>query len=214
MNLEPATEANMIGRVFGRLTVASFNDRGKSGDSRWNCRCACGKKSITTAYALRHGITISCGCARIKSTMEERFWKFVYKTWNCWFWLGSTTNKGYGELNIGGVAELTHQISYRIHFGDYAPGLWILHKCDTPPCVNPAHLYAGTAAQNIQDKIMAGNASALSLKTHCKRGHPLSGENMRLYGPTNTYRCCRACMNIYYRARRARALLAQNPTIA
>jgi hypothetical protein len=133
---------------------------------------------------------------------EERFWKYVYKTDGCWFWIGTLSAKGYGQLRVDDSCIYAHHLSYRIHFGDYDGGLWILHKCDTTPCVNPEHLYAGTRAQNIQDKILAGHANGKSFQTHCKRGHELSGDNVRFYGPTKSYRACRACFRLHNANRR------------
>lgn len=71
----------------------------------------------------------------------------------CWLWLGYVNNKGYGNIKLNGRPELTHRRAYRLKHGGIPEGLWILHKCDTPSCINPDHLYAGTREQNIADMI-------------------------------------------------------------
>ena len=94
------------------------------------------------------------------SPVEERFFRFIDKTDNCWIWTGKSINqKGYGQIQIGGKGsrhKLAHRLSYEIHFGDIAPGLVVMHKCDNPSCVNPEHLETGTQSKNIKDAIDRG----------------------------------------------------------
>lgn len=73
----------------------------------------------------------------------------------CWIWEGPT-NQGYGEIAVNGVNKRAHRISYMHHVGDLSDDLHILHSCDTPLCVNPAHLRPGTDADNVADKMSRG----------------------------------------------------------
>ncbi|KAA0117929.1 HNH endonuclease [Methylobacterium sp. P1-11] len=91
----------------------------------------------------------------------------------CWLWTGTLHHDGYGQIRIGGVTERAHRLSYRLHCGEIPDGLGVLHHCDTRCCVNPDHLYVGTAQQNNADidrrdrrlKGAANAASKLSEKT-------------------------------------------------
>lgn len=69
----------------------------------------------------------------------------------CWFWLGSLNNAGYGRISIGGKSTLTHRVSWQVRNGPIPDGLFILHRCDIPCCVNPDHLFLGTAKDNMTD---------------------------------------------------------------
>ena len=91
-----------------------------------------------------------------KIELDIRFWQKVDKQKECWVWVGSLNNKGYGRINIGGIIKLAHRVSYEIAYGKIPSMMSILHKCDNPPCVNPNHLQVGTHKENIEDMIEKG----------------------------------------------------------
>lgn len=89
-------------------------------------------------------------------SLEERFWAKVRPAEQdeCWLWLGSLTNSGgYGQLarsrEEGPVRA--NRVSYELNVGPIAAGLCVLHRCDTPACVNPSHLFLGTQGDNCRD---------------------------------------------------------------
>lgn len=72
----------------------------------------------------------------------------------CWEWLGALDPNGYGEAAFNRRIEGSHRFSWRIHNGQEVPeGLDILHSCDNPPCVNPAHLHPGIHAENMAEMV-------------------------------------------------------------
>lgn len=96
---------------------------------------------------------------RKRQPIDQRFWKYVDKSGDCWLWTGATRNFGYGVLNTGGHnghAAAAHRVSWVIHFGDIPPDMCICHHCDNPLCVNPAHLFLGTRADNNRDMYQKG----------------------------------------------------------
>lgn len=84
-------------------------------------------------------------------TLEERFWSNVVKADGCWSWSGSIHPYGYGTLGSRQQRVLAHRLSWMLHNGPIPNGLWVLHRCDNPPCTNPSHLFLGTHQDNMDD---------------------------------------------------------------
>jgi hypothetical protein len=88
--------------------------------------------------------------------LEERFWRQVYKTAICWFWL-STLTKGYGHIKVNGRFESAHKISWELHHGQSFPaGKIACHSCDIRQCVNPDHVFPGSKKDNSVDASQKG----------------------------------------------------------
>lgn len=88
-----------------------------------------------------------------------RFMEKVDTTGACWLWTGGTFPNGYGQFWLDGRNTSAHRASWRLFRGPIPSALVICHRCDTPPCVNPAHLFLGTVGDNNQDKMIKGRAS-------------------------------------------------------
>lgn len=78
----------------------------------------------------------------------------------CWIWTAATNDYGYGyfphPIKPPRITSLAHRVSWILHKGAIPPGMKACHKCDTPQCVNPAHLFLGTQHENILDSTAKG----------------------------------------------------------
>ena len=125
----------------------------------------------------------------------DRLWQKIDKTDGCWLWTGGLTTSGYGILYTSKQDKprrrLAHRLMYEIEHGPIPDGLFVCHRCDNPPCVNPDHLFLGTASDNMQDMLSKGRQGRA--KT-CAGGHPWTPESTRYVGLNGrTVRRCRIC---------------------
>jgi len=113
----------------------------------------------------------------------ERFWKKVDKESNkeCWLWIGSKDINGYGRFMKDYNPILAHRISFHLFYKKEIEGLFVLHHCDRPNCVNPAHLFLGTQKDNMQDAFNKGRMNLDGLKL----GKLVRGENRKQAKLTN-----------------------------
>jgi hypothetical protein len=93
----------------------------------------------------------------------DRFLSKINKTEGCWLFTGCRNKKGYGLFWLGitrvGGMTAAHRFAYETFNGPITAGLMVLHSCDNPPCVNPAHLFLGTALDNNLDRQRKGRSA-------------------------------------------------------
>lgn len=90
----------------------------------------------------------------------------------CWEWMGCRFTHGYGCATAEGKNRGAHRVAWEIANGEIPEGRWVLHKCDNPPCCNPAHLYLGTPRDNVRDMLERKRNRPPSGDEHFWRRHP------------------------------------------
>ncbi len=74
----------------------------------------------------------------------------------CWEWQASCNPAGYGGFQFNGRFGKAHRAAWELANGPIPEGICVLHRCDNPPCCNPAHLWLGTYADNHRDAVAKG----------------------------------------------------------
>lgn len=146
------------------------------------------------------------------SEVMERFMRYVIPVpeSGCWLWQGQWNDAGYGRFVLNGRREMAHRVAYEMLREPIPQGMQIDHLCRVHCCVNPDHLDVVTSRENTLRGISP--PAVLAKKTVCKRGHPLTGDNVVSWEPGS--RCCRTCHRIRLdreRAERTRKRAALTP---
>lgn len=92
--------------------------------------------------------------------LADRFWEKVDKTGGpdaCWLWMAAINKDGYGMFGVSRcVMKYAHRVAWALTHG--SPSDHVLHSCDNPPCVNPAHLHEGDEALNKAEMVARGRS--------------------------------------------------------
>jgi HNH endonuclease len=125
--------------------------------------------------ALGSGYDVRCGFARDapgdllvrrgyellmpykRRSIKERLLRRTKRADNgCLEWTGYRQEGGYGRMRINHKNKAVHRVSYEEFVGPIPGGMYVCHKCDNPPCLEPEHLWLGTPLENFEDMIRKG----------------------------------------------------------
>lgn len=105
-----------------------------------------------------------------KRSVGARFWAKVERGDGCWLWQGAIVGHGYGQFVRNG-REQAHRVAWELANRRRVPeGMYVLHRCDNPPCVRPSHLFLGSQSDNITDCVAKGRHGARRWPERIPRG--------------------------------------------
>lgn len=121
----------------------------------------------------------------------------------CWEWTAAISPKGYGQFAVrwsdGTKTTTSHRWAMRFFNFNEKPlpkDLCVDHLCANRKCCNPMHLRLCTSRENTFATNSRATAKLHADKTHCPKGHPYSGENLKQYLCSGTRRICKICQRI------------------
>lgn len=153
--------AHNVRKGWGKYCSNACSSKAKIRGAETNC-VICGTVFHASRSALEHGAGTTCSpSCRGRQAMKmrwgdesERFMRTLNasKADGCWLWAGSIASGRYGSFFIGGRRVAAHRYVYEHFNGPIPDGLDVLHRCDTPRCVNPDHLWLGSHKENMEDR--------------------------------------------------------------
>lgn len=143
------------------------------------CECGCGQPTkISTVTSTREGrergkpnrfLQYHNSVAQHGDPLK-RFEHFQNRgrDTDCWVWSGRRQSGNYGMFKIQGKIVQAHRLAYEFAFGPIPEGMFVCHRCDNHPCVNPSHLFLGTPRDNMSDMVAKGRSLKGSKSVHAK----------------------------------------------
>jgi hypothetical protein len=160
------------------------------------CQCGCGKPTrlspysdATRGYVKGKPYRFLPGHHRKLQLGQEWYEAPGPLPTPCHIWKGKPEGQGYGVITRGGVTHKAHRWRYLREVGPIPDGYTLDHLCRVKLCTNPEHMEPVSHRTNVLRGV--GPTAANAAKTHCKHGHPLSGENLRINAKGQ--RICREC---------------------
>lgn len=141
----------------------------------------CTVKHYARMYCVRHYVRfMKHGVHPTLHPIRLQFWEKAAVTANpdkCWVWQKALNMWGYGTIGSNPQKlHSAHRMAYFLFYGVHPGELQVLHRCDNPPCINPHHLFLGTNADNVKDKMAKGRHRA-GKKPHGRANHPVGERN-------------------------------------
>ena len=142
------------------------------------CQCGCGQRTTISSYSCIRRNRVKGQPMRYvehhkpRGPLLTRFLAKIRKSVGengHWLWTGGTAKGGYGTFYVPERGLIpAHRFAYESFVGPIPDGLWVLHSCDIPPCVNPAHLFLGTHQDNMNDMVKKGRSPRGERAAHAK----------------------------------------------
>src|SRR6266853_2023399 len=142
---QPTKVCKYCNKVFTKDVDLSY----KLWASRFLCSKICRTNYLTGRTHKIHKLSIS---------VYDRLMRYIDKnnSTGCWEWLGALSSRGYAKINVRDNNKLASRVMWSEINGKIPEGLFVCHSCDNPKCINPNHLWLGTAYDNVMDMYKKG----------------------------------------------------------
>ena len=118
----------LVGQKFGHLTVIKRVENNKKNNSKWLCKCSCGKESIVLGWGISKGKSKSCGCRHGLTPQEYIKMKSKIDKNYCWIWENAKDKNGYGKVRYDNKDQRAHRFSYQSFKGKIPDKKLVLYK--------------------------------------------------------------------------------------
>lgn len=151
-----------VKRSGANFCSKACSNRHRTGERVEQICGTCGKAFPALPSLVKSGKARYCSssCAAISRapSLDDAFYRWLpaSDTDGCWEWMGHRGAKGYGVGSYKGQRFHAHRFTYELVYGSISDGMMVCHRCDNPPCCNPAHLFLGTAQDNVRDRHVKG----------------------------------------------------------
>lgn len=161
-------DGTVAGKPYRYIHGHGTNKHEPSPNPSGLCLCGCGQQTpianetqVSVGRVKGQHVRFISGHSlklRVRPPIEQRFWEKVDKKGpnDCWIWIGSKSETGYGKIRYKYKSRGAHRFSYELHNGPIPTNMCVCHNCpggDNPSCVNPNHLWLGTQGDNVIDMI-------------------------------------------------------------
>jgi hypothetical protein len=126
-------------------------------EAGYTLRCIARKFGTNHRYIAK--LTKNCTTPDTRTILKRRLLSKVAIVENCWVWIGSMRDDGYGEMFVDNKHCTAHRLAFKLFVGDIpaaCTNVDVLHKCNNKRCINPDHLYLGTDKDNRYDALLQG----------------------------------------------------------
>lgn len=159
---------DLTGKTIHRLTFIEKLDNGK-----YRCLCSCGNIVVVVGAKVSFGHTKSCGCYAEERISRSKPIEWVERKSGCWECVSHKPNAyGYPQYGHNRKNIMLSRFIYSELFGEIPEGMFVMHRCDNPACINPEHLIIGTPRDNTRDMVNKGRHARGE-----RNGHSLLREN-------------------------------------